>query len=231
MIEQQVYTADNGAAPASVNDQHLACVLLLDVSSSMQNNNAIGKLNSAIAAFKEQCLNNDALRRGLDIAVVEFASEVKILQEFTPVTEMITPVLEANGQTSMGAGLTVAIDMLERRKSQYKEIGIPYHRPWIFMISDGAPNDDYAPAFKRVYELQQSKKLELWAVGVPGYEKDILTSLTMRVIELDDGLNFASLFEWLSSSLSTKSRSNPGDSVKYEILPEGSRVIPSDWGK
>ncbi|NLO39837.1 MAG: VWA domain-containing protein [Ruminiclostridium sp.] len=230
-MEQQVYTADNGAAPASVNDQHLACVLLLDVSSSMQNNNAIGKLNNAIVAFKEQCLQDDALRRGLDIAIVAFASEVNILQEFTPITEMITPVLEANGQTSMGAGLATAVDMLERRKAQYKEIGIPYHRPWIFMISDGAPNDDYAPAFNRVCELQQNKKLELWAVGVPGYQKEILTALTMRVIELDDNLKFASLFEWLSNSLSTKSRSNPGDIVKYEMLPEGSRVIPSDWGK
>ncbi len=230
-MEQQIFTADNGAAPASVNDQHLACVLLLDVSSSMQNNDAIGKLNNAIATFKEQCVQDDALRRGLDIAVVTFASDVNILQEFTPVSDMVTPVLEANGQTSMGAALSTAIDMLERRKAQYKEIGIPYHRPWIFMISDGAPNDDYASAFARVNDLQKSKKLELWAVGVPGYEAEILTSLTMRVIALDDGLNFASLFEWLSSSLSTKSRSNPGDAVKYDVLPEGSRVVPSDWGK
>jgi uncharacterized protein YegL len=50
----------------------------------MQNNDAIGKLNGAIASFKEQCLKDDALRRGLDIAVVSFASEVTILQEFTP---------------------------------------------------------------------------------------------------------------------------------------------------
>ncbi|MDN5313981.1 MAG: hypothetical protein PWP10_2727 [Clostridiales bacterium] len=229
-MEQQIYTADNGAAPASVNDQHLACVLLLDVSSSMQNNNAIEKLNEAVVTFKDQCLKDDALRRGLDIAIVTFASNVNILQEFTPVTDMITPVLEANGQTSMGVALTTAVDMLERRKAQYKEIGIPYHRPWVFMISDGAPNDEYAPVFARVNELQQNKKLEIWAVGVPGYEEEILTALTMRVIALDEGLNFASLFEWLSNSLSTKSRSNPGDAVKYDVLPEGSRVVPSAWG-
>jgi uncharacterized protein YegL len=196
----------------------------------MQNNNAIEKLNEAVVTFKDQCLKDDALRRGLDIAIVTFASNVNILQEFTPVTDMITPVLEANGQTSMGVALTTAVDMLERRKAQYKEIGIPYHRPWVFMISDGAPNDEYAPVFARVNELQQNKKLEIWAVGVPGYEEEILTALTMRVIALDEGLNFASLFEWLSNSLSTKSRSNPGDAVKYDVLPEGSRVVPSAWG-
>ncbi len=230
MIQQEVYTAENGAAPASVNDQHLACVLLLDTSSSMRNGNAIDKLNRAIHIFKEQCSADDALRRGLDIAVVTFDSTVTVVQEFTPIEQMATPTLEANGQTSMGMGLTVAIDLLERRKAQYKEIGIPYHRPWIFMISDGAPNDDYAPAFQRVNDMQKQKKLELWAVGVPGYDREILAALTQRVIELDEGLQFAGLFEWLSSSLSTKTQSKPDASVQYQALPEGSRVIPSDWG-
>ncbi len=230
-MEQQVYIQNSGAAPASPNDQHLACVLLLDCSTSMQNDNAIDALNSAVAAFQKQCMNDELLCRGLDIAVVGFASDVKILQDFTPVTHMEVPKLEANGQTAMGAGLNVAMDLLERRKAEYKELGVPYHRPWIFMISDGAPNDEYTAAFTKVNEMQQLKKMELWAVGVAGYEKEILTSLTKRVIELDAGLNFAGLFEWLSGSLSAKSRSKPGDAVSYENLPEGSRVVPSDWGE
>lgn len=230
MLKQEVYTADNGAPPASMNDVHLACVLLLDTSGSMQTNSAIDRLNTAVAAFREQCSADDALRRSLDIAVVSFATDVNVLQEFTPVTEMMAPRLEADGQTSMGLALNTAIDLLERRKSQYREIGVPYHRPWIFMISDGAPNDDWAPAFRRVNDMQVQKKLELWAVGVPGYDQDVLTSLTKRVIGLDENLQFAPLFEWLSNSLSRRSQSNPGDSVKYDNLPAGSRVIPSDWG-
>lgn len=228
-MEQQVYTADNGAYPASMNDQHLACVLLLDTSASMQNGNAIGALNAAIHSFKEQCMADDALCRSLDVAVVSFSTGVTVLQEFTPVTQLVPLALEADGQTAMGAALTVAMDLLERRKAQYRELGIPYHRPWIFMITDGGPNDDYVAAFQRVNELQQRKKLELWAVGVPGYDREILAAITKRVIELDAGLNFAGLFEWLSTSLSTKSRSTPGEAVQYDLLPEGSRVVPNDW--
>ncbi len=230
-MEQQVYMANNGAAPASPNDQHLACVLLLDCSSSMQNGNAIDALNSAVSQFRTQCMADELLCRGLDIAVVGFSTDVQVIQDFTPITHMEVPRIIADGQTSMGAGLNVAIDLLERRKGQYKELGVPYHRPWIFMISDGAPNDDYEAAFARVCDMQKQKKLELWAVGVSGYEKDILTSLTNRVIELDANLNFAGLFEWLSTSLSAKSRSKPGDAVSYENLPEGSRVVPSEWGQ
>jgi len=33
--------------------QHAACVLMLDTSLSMQNNDAIGKLNNGLRAFKE----------------------------------------------------------------------------------------------------------------------------------------------------------------------------------
>ncbi len=230
-MEQQVFSADNGASPASLNDQHLACVLLLDTSLSMETNNAIGALNDAVKQFRKQCIDDELLCRSLDIAVVGFSTDVNILQSFTPITHMEVPTLTAEGQTSMGAGLNTAIDLLEERKAQYKELGVPYHRPWIFMISDGAPNDDYAAAFQRLTDMQALKKLELWAVGVSGYDKEILTSLTKRVIELDETLNFAGLFEWLSSSLSAKSRSKAGDAVAYDNLPENTRVVPSEWGE
>lgn len=227
-MEQLVYSANNGAAPASVNDQHLACVLLLDSSGSMQGD-AISRLNAAVAAFKDQCCADDALCRGLEISIVSFASKVKIMQEFSPITQMNVPTLVADGQTSMGAAIDVAIDLIESRKQLYKTIGVPYHRPWIFMITDGAPNDRYAEAFERVNEMQRAKKLELWAVGVPGYDRNILNSITKRVIELSDSLDFASLFEWLSNSLSVRSSSNPGDRVVYDTLPDTCRVIPNDW--
>lgn len=229
-MKQEVYLANNGAPPASVNDRHLACVLLLDTSASMHGP-AIDRLNEALRDFGPQCAADDALRRGLDIAVVSFNSEVNVLQDFTPVSQLEIPTLEAEGQTHMGLALNTAMDLLEQRKAQYREIGIPYHRAWIFMISDGAPNDDWGPARQRLLDMQEQNKLELWAVGVPGYDQEILKSLTKRVIELDTGLQFAPLFQWLPNSLSKKSQSAPGESVKYDDLPAGSQVVPSDWGK
>ncbi len=234
MIEQEVYSAGNGAAPASVNDQHLPCVLLLDTSYSMKNENAIGKLNEALIKFKEQCVADEALRRGLDIAVVGFNSDVTIYQEFTPVTNMVTPTLEANGQTSMGLALTTAIDLINKRKALYKSIGIMAYRPWIFMITDGAPNDEYLPVFERAKALQNENKVEIWAVGVPGYDKDLLLSLTHRVIGLSPKLHFAELLEWLSSSLSKRGQSDPKDLVVYDRLPDEAEVVdkhtpPKTW--
>ncbi len=231
MLEQEIFKNNNGVMPASLNDRHLACVLLLDTSSSMEEGNAIGLLNSAVGIFQNQCKEDDALRRGLDISVVTFDSQVKVVQDFVPISHMEVPQLRTNGSTSMGAGLTKAMELIEARKAQYKELGVPYHRPWIFMITDGEPNDDYVRAFDHIQQMQEMRKVEIWAVGVPGYDKKILTSLTERVIELTDTLNFAGLFEWLSNSLSVKASSQPTDSVQYEVLPEGSRVVPNSWGK
>ncbi len=231
-MEQEVFRSGEGMMPASLNDQHLACVLLLDTSTSMEDGNAIGLLNDAVNTFRVQCKQDDALMRGLDIAVVSFASDVNILQQFVPIAHMEIPRLEANGQTAMGAGIDLALDLVEQRKADYKDLGVPYHRPWIFMITDGAPNDDYEPAFARLKEMQELKKVEMWAVGVPGFDKEILLSLTERVIALDNNLNFAGLFEWLSTSLSVKTNSKPTDGVKYSNLPDGSSVVPPDsWGR
>lgn len=96
------------------------------------------------------------------------------------------------------------------------------------MITDGAPTDEYLSAAQRLKELEEKKRVMCWAVGVPGYSASILKQITQRVIELE-GVNFVSIFEWLSNSMVAVSNSNIGDKVKLEDLPVGSRAIPDSW--
>lgn len=231
MTEQKIFYEENGALPVSVTSTHLGCVLVTDHSVSLTRNNAIGKLNQGLITFKQQCCDDPELRKALDIAHVTFSTDVQVLQEFAPIDQMTVHTLTAEGNTSMGAALNAAADMIEQRKDVYRQLGTPYHRPWIFLITDGEPNDNYGPAFQRMKELQAQNKLEIWAIGVPGYDRQTLLSLTPRVIELDDTLNFAGLFEWLSNSLSVRSSSRPETAVQYENLPAGASVVPAAWGK
>ncbi len=212
---------------SAVNEQHIACVLLLDTSSSMAGE-PIQNLNRGIAEFKSQSMLDELAMKRIDVAMVSFNSTAQVIQEFVPLPDMMTPNLEANGSTSMGQGLELAMDMLETRKALYKELGTPYFRPWIFMITDGAPTDDYRAAVERLKDLEAKRKIMCWAVGVPGYSPDILKTITQRVIELQD-VNFLSVFQWLSNSVVAVSNSNLGDKVQYDSLPDNARVIPDNW--
>lgn len=131
----------------------------------------------------------------------------------------------------MGAGINLAIDKVKERNRFYSDMGTPCYRPWIFMITDGAPTDDISAARQRILD-EESKgahgKLKFWAVGVPGYNKDVLTSLTKRCIELNEA-NFKGIFDWLSESMVIISVSRVGENPALSNLPPDAHVIPTDW--
>jgi hypothetical protein len=99
-------------------------------------------LNAGLAAFREE-LHQDALaRRRVEVAVVTFGGEVKLAQEIVTVDNFTPPTLQAVGLTPMGTAIQKALDLIEARKGQYKANGVAYYRPWVFLITDGAPEGE-----------------------------------------------------------------------------------------
>ena len=111
----------------------------------------------------------------------------------------------------MGEAITTAIAKVNDRKKIYKDHGKRYYRPWILMITDGEPTDAWQSAATLVHQQEKEKKLTFFAVGVDGVKTDILKQICVRPPRHLKGLKFAEMFEWLSSSLSAVSVSNPGD--------------------
>lgn len=211
-------------------EAHMACVLLLDTSGSMVGD-PINSLNKAINDFKEQTSMDELAQKRVDIAIIEFNDTARVVQEFTPLSMMQPVTLSATGCTAMGAGIELAIDKVKERNRFYASMGTPCYKPWIFMITDGAPTDDISNARQRIID-EESKgthgKLKFWAVGVPGYSKDTLTSLTKRCIALDEA-NFKGIFDWLSESMVTISVSRVDENPQLSNLPEDAHTIPTDW--
>lgn len=229
-LNQTTFNEVPGGGIAAPGEPHMACVLLLDTSGSMCGA-PIASLNKAINDFKEQTSMDELAQKRVDIAIIQFNDTARVVQDFTPLSQMQPVTLSATGCTAMGEGINLAIDKVKERNRFYNDMGTPCFKPWIFMITDGAPTDDISAARQRILD-EESKgthgKLKFWAVGVPGYSKDVLTSLTKRCIALDEA-NFKGIFDWLSESMVTISVSRVGENPALSNLPSDAQVIPTDW--
>jgi uncharacterized protein YegL len=198
-------------------------VLLLDTSYSM-NGEPIRQLNEGLKIFKDELMADSMAVKRVEVAVVGFGP-VSVISDFqTP--DVFYPVeLTPSGDTPMGRAIETAIDMVKARKEVYKQNGISYYRPWIFLITDGGPTDQWQHAASLVREGEHSKSFMFFAVGVESADMDVLRQISTREPIKLKGLRFRDLFSWLSASLNSVSHSAPGDSV-----PLVNPVTPEGWG-
>jgi uncharacterized protein YegL len=201
-----------------------ACVLLLDISGSMHGA-PINALNEGLRAFATD-LQADALaRQRVEVAVVTFGNDgVHVEQDFVTAGDFTPTTLRSGGATPMGAAIERALDLVTDRKRQYKENGVAYYRPWVFMITDGEPTDEWRAAARRVQEAEEANALAFFAVGVDKANLDVLQSIAVRQPLKLRGLQFVELFVWLSQSQRQVSSSRPGDQTALPAV-EGWAVV------
>jgi uncharacterized protein YegL len=192
-------------------EQRCPCVLVLDRSGSMAGE-PITQLNAGLLTFKEELAADSLAMKRVDTAIVSFGPAV-LEMPFHTAQNFFPPTLTAGGDTPMGAAINLALDTLEARKAEYKANGISYYRPWVFMITDGAPTDAWQSAAARIREGEASKKFAFFAVGVQGANMEVLGQISTRQPVSLQGLKFSELFKWLSSSMAAVSRSTPGTEV------------------
>jgi uncharacterized protein YegL len=198
-------------------EQRCACVLLLDVSGSMHGR-PIDELNKGIELLYEEISKDDLASQRVELAIVAFHDEVEVMQDFMTIgKETRPPHLEAGGGTEMCQAINRAMSMLEDRKRRYRDNGVPYYRPWLMLITDGAPNDRHLiqSTGQVVQQAFQQRQLTFFAIGTEDADFQVLNQLAPQEYPPKKlaGLKFSDLFSWLSRSLTSVSQSRVGDQV------------------
>jgi uncharacterized protein YegL len=200
-----------------------ACVLLLDTSGSM-NGSPIAEMNRALGEFKNALSKDAQASARVEVAVVTFGEGgVAVAQDFVSAGDFQPPTLVSGGVTPLGDGLNQALDLVAARKATYKTNAVDYYRPWIILITDGAPTDDgvWQGAAARLRMEEGRKGVLCWCFGVESAESKVLKEIAPeRAFMLQEYAgSFGKIFRWVSSSMARVSQSTPGDQVPLEPPP------------
>jgi len=178
-----------------------ACILVLDTSGSMQGQ-PIKELNEGVVQFIEEVKGDELAQYSVEIGVVTAGPDARTQLQITPAHLIESSnSFEADGGTPLGEAVNIALSMLDARKIEYKNKGVPYYQPWIVLISDGAPTDPWQSAAARSQSMANDRKLVVMPVGVSGADLTILSQFSNRPAKALAGLKFKEFFTWLSASM------------------------------
>ena len=202
-------------------ESRCACMLLLDTSGSM-GGMPIQQLNEGVQTLKNELMQDSLASKRVEVAMITFGPAT-LESDFQTVDNFHPKHLTANGDTPIGSAIAMGVEMVNQRKQVYKENGVGYYKPWIILITDGSPTDQWQHAAQLIKDGESKNSFAFFAIGVEGANMDVLNTLSVRTPLKLKGLMFREFFLWLSSSMKMVSSKNPGSST--QLLP------PSGWAE
>ncbi|WP_303747509.1 vWA domain-containing protein [Stenotrophomonas pigmentata] len=196
---------------AGAQESRCACLLLLDTSEAM-GRQRIDMLNAGLMQFKQALYADPEAAKRVDIAIVTYGP-VRTAIDFVAAESFYPPFLVSTAGAPLGAAIEQGLELIRQRKDAYTSRGLSYYRPWVFLISAGAPSDSVKHAAELVREGEANKDFQFFAVGMEGAEMDALRQISVRAPLTLKGLQFPELFSWLSRSMRAVVASAPGDTV------------------
>ena len=210
--------------------QRTPCILVLDASGSMDEiipetgRTRIQELNDGLALLQQELANDETAALRVQLAIVCVggpAGDADLLMDWTDAMQFVAPRLSAGGLTPLGQGLRLALQYIEEQKQTLKQYAIGYTRPWIMVISDGEPTDDPATwqsVTRECRAAEEKKRCVIYPIGVADANLAVLQQISSTPALRMSESKFREYFMWLSSSLSSMSRSRPGDNVQLAAV-------------
>lgn len=190
----------------------------------------LSELQKGLQLFYDAIKADEIAKYSAEICVIQFNDSASCLADFGSIEAQEVPILRADGSTHMGEAINMALDLLEKRKQDYKNNGVDYYQPWLVVMTDGednGPASDLEKASSRVNDLVNTKKLTIFPIAIGNEaDKNALAKISPKRKPLKlQGLKFEEFFAWLSKSVSKTSQSVPGEKVSLDV--EGLK----DWAE
>lgn len=208
--------------------RRLPVYLLLDTSGSMAGD-PIEAVRQGVKALVSELRGDPQALETAYLSVITFDSAAR---QVSPLTELMLfkePQINAGGSTALGAALKLLTQCIntEVRKSTAEQKGD--WRPLVFLLTDGAPTDDFRSA---AAELKSTKPANIIACAAGSYaDTTVLKEITDNVLLMNNlsAGDLAQFFAWVSGSIKMSSKSldaKPGAAMELPPPPQGFVIVP-----
>ena len=200
-------------AVASASTVKMPLVFVIDTSADTAS--YLGELNKELNNFKATLSSAGQVASMLEVAVVQFGERHSLVQDFTNVQYMnavelvATPVPNSAFDPPLREALRLVGDYTRRQR--------PTHKAWLVFVVGSSPVDDISSIANDVKSAQGLDALRLIALGVDKCDFSALNRLT-DVVFRQDGVSFASFFEWLFGCMKAISQTPHGQKPQLPNL-------------
>jgi len=188
--------------------RRLPVFLMIDVSESMVGE-SLTQLDLALGAITSMLQRDPYAIETAYVSVIVFAGRPRTLTPLVAIDSFRPPRLEIGGGTALGGAMMHLMNEIDNQVKATSRESKGDWRPLVFLLTDGQPTDDVAPAAERWNDLYRSRT-QLVAVSIGnGASLEALRRFTEDVVMFDDSPPdaFVRFAKWLSLSIQAQSRS------------------------
>ncbi len=184
--------------------RRLPVYLLLDTSGSM-GGEPIEAVKNGVQIMISSLRQNPQAQETAYISVITFDSNANQIIPLTDLGSFQMKDIHATGSTSLGAGLQLVADCIDREVSKTTPETKGDWKPLVFIMTDGGPTDNWKSGLAE-FKKRKTGVVVACAAGSSA-DTNVLKQITDNVVELAtaDSQSIGKFFAWVTASIGVSS--------------------------